>query len=68
MTTLHLKEIFSDSQRASIPDEVLEPISYDTRDCLVRLRPTDELTGVEFNDCIIDYTRCTNSHCIKQLA
>jgi len=36
-------------------------------DCLIELRPRDERTGIEFRDCIIDYTQCPNKHCIKKL-
>jgi hypothetical protein len=35
--------------------------------CLIELRGEDALTGVQFRDCIIDYTRCPNARCVKKL-
>lgn len=36
-------------------------------DCLVELRPDDALTGIQFRECLIDYTSCPNRNCIKKL-
>ncbi len=36
-------------------------------DCLVELRPDDALTGIQFRECLIDYSRCPNQNCIKKL-
>lgn len=36
-------------------------------DCLVELRPEDSATGVQFRECLIDYTVCPNQRCIKKL-
>lgn len=35
--------------------------------CLIELRGEDALSGVQFRDCIIDYTRCPNARCVKKL-
>ncbi len=36
-------------------------------DCLIEYRGEDLSTGVQFRDCLIDYTRCPNALCIKKL-
>jgi len=36
-------------------------------DCLIELRSVDPFTGIQFRDCLIDYTRCPNHRCIKKL-
>ena len=36
-------------------------------DCLIEIRPEDVATGVQFRDCLIDYTRCPNRNCVKKL-
>ncbi|MCB1326581.1 MAG: hypothetical protein H7A21_04535 [Spirochaetales bacterium] len=35
--------------------------------CLVVLRPGDGPSGIEFRDCLVDYTTCPNRNCIKKL-
>ncbi|MCR9143288.1 MAG: hypothetical protein NXI24_13620 [bacterium] len=36
-------------------------------ECLVELRASDPATGIQFRECLIDYTRCPNQSCIKKL-
>ena len=36
-------------------------------DCLIEVRPEDSATGIQFRDCLIDYTRCPNHNCVKKL-
>lgn len=36
-------------------------------DCLVELRSDDKKTGIQFRECLIDYTACQNTRCIKKL-
>lgn len=36
-------------------------------ECLIEVRPEDGPTGIQFRDCLIDYTRCPNNRCIKKL-
>lgn len=36
-------------------------------ECLVELRADDAATGIQFRECLIDYTRCPNKQCIKKL-
>ena len=36
-------------------------------ECLVELRAEDAATGIQFRECLIDYTRCPNAQCIKKL-
>lgn len=35
--------------------------------CYIEYKPTDKDTRIEFRDCVIDYSRCKNSRCIKKL-
>ncbi|WCL48288.1 hypothetical protein [Leptospira sp. GIMC2001] len=35
--------------------------------CYIEYRAKDPKTGVEFRDCVVDYTRCPNQKCIKKL-
>lgn len=39
----------------------------DLLECLVELKDEDPLTQIQYRDCLIDYTSCPNSHCIKNL-
>ena len=36
-------------------------------ECLAELRADDAATGIQFRECLIDYTRCPNKNCIKKL-
>ncbi|HNJ02865.1 MAG TPA: hypothetical protein PLW55_01405 [Leptospiraceae bacterium] len=36
-------------------------------ECLVEYRGEDDRTGIQFRDCIVDYTACQNQTCIKKL-
>lgn len=40
---------------------------YSGLECLVELKPEEPLTGIQFRDCLIDYSVCPNRHCIKKL-
>ncbi|MCG6145202.1 hypothetical protein [Leptospira bandrabouensis] len=61
----------------SVPSDVYESIrnralglsSYDFQpySCFIEYKSKDENTGIEYRDCIVDYTRCSNSRCIKKL-
>ncbi len=42
-------------------------IQEDFYPCSSILRETDEATGIQFLNCEIDYTRCTNTRCIRKL-
>ena len=37
-------------------------------DCYREFRSDDILTGIQFRDCRIDYTKCPNQLCIKKLS
>ncbi|MEQ9365085.1 MAG: hypothetical protein RIF32_12615 [Leptospirales bacterium] len=41
--------------------------SFSGLECLVELRADDAATGIQFRECLIDYTRCPNQSCIKKL-
>ena len=41
--------------------------SLEALECLVELKDEDLLTQIQYRDCVIDYTTCPNSHCIKNL-
>ena len=40
---------------------------FGTLECYIRWKPDDAMTGVQFRDCLIDYTCCPNHKCIKKL-
>lgn len=35
--------------------------------CYIEYKASDKDTRIEFRDCVIDYSRCKNSRCIKKL-
>ncbi|KAA1263641.1 hypothetical protein C5473_21680 [Leptospira interrogans serovar Weerasinghe] len=35
--------------------------------CFIEYKPADPITGIQYRDCVIDYTRCSNQKCIKKL-
>ncbi|MCE9500300.1 MAG: hypothetical protein K8R21_07365 [Leptospira sp.] len=41
--------------------------SFAPYSCFIEFKPKDKKTKIEYRDCIIDYTRCTNQNCIKKL-
>ncbi len=44
-----------------------ETALFEDLECLVELRSSDKATGVQYRDCLIDYTTCPNRNCIKKL-
>ncbi len=40
---------------------------FDGYDCLVELKSPDMRTGIQYRECLIEYTSCSNQHCIKKL-
>lgn len=52
---------------ADIESELPEVSAVPVLECLIELRRMDRASGVEFRDCLIDYTRCPNNQCIKKL-
>lgn len=51
----------------SVTGDLMEKPVFKGLDCLIELKSEDFLTGIQFRDCLIDYTRCPNSSCIKKL-
>ena len=45
----------------------LENYSFYPYHCFIEYKFKDQNSGIEYRDCIIDYTRCTNQNCIKKL-
>ena len=35
--------------------------------CFIEYKKKDEATGIEYRDCTVDYSRCSNKNCIKKL-
>lgn len=44
-----------------------QTVNFAGLECLVELRTEDAATGIQFRECLIDYTRCPNQSCIKKL-
>jgi hypothetical protein len=40
---------------------------FEPYSCYIEYKPQDEMTGIEYRDCVVDYTRCSNKRCIKKL-
>ncbi|TGL58247.1 hypothetical protein EHQ58_12815 [Leptospira ognonensis] len=45
----------------------LRSFNYEPYSCFIEYKVKDRKTGVEYRDCIVDYTRCQNHNCIKKL-
>ena len=43
------------------------PVDEMHKECVVKLRKEDSATGIQFYDCVSDYTACKNQRCIKKL-
>jgi len=41
--------------------------SYAPYSCFISYKTKEEKTGIEFRDCVVDYTKCPNHNCIKKL-
>ena len=35
--------------------------------CFIEYKKKDEVTGIEYRDCTVDHSRCSNQNCIKKL-
>ncbi|TGK09979.1 hypothetical protein EHO60_11505 [Leptospira fletcheri] len=44
-----------------------EEFDFSPYACFIEYKSKDERTGIEYRDCVIDYTRCPNNRCIKKL-
>lgn len=44
-----------------------EKFDFSPYSCFIEYKPADPVTGIQFRDCVIDYTRCSNQKCIKKL-
>ncbi|AIT10750.1 MULTISPECIES: hypothetical protein [Leptospira] len=44
-----------------------EKFDFSPYSCFIEYKPADSITGVQYRDCVIDYTRCSNQKCIKKL-
>ncbi|MDZ4725797.1 MAG: hypothetical protein SH817_06555 [Leptospira sp.] len=54
---------------ASIRDRALglHSFNFQPYSCFIEYKSRDQKTGIEYRDCIVDYTRCPNQNCIKKL-
>ncbi|MDF3820218.1 hypothetical protein P3G55_09920 [Leptospira sp. 96542] len=41
--------------------------NYQPYSCFIEYKSKDQNTGIEYRDCVVDYTRCPNMNCIKKL-
>ncbi|AAN48684.1 MULTISPECIES: hypothetical protein [Leptospira] len=44
-----------------------EKFDFSPYSCFIEYKPADPITGIQYRDCVIDYTRCSNQKCIKKL-
>lgn len=40
---------------------------FEPYSCYIEYKQADPTSGVQFKDCVVDYTRCPNRRCIKKL-
>lgn len=45
----------------------LSTFNFTPYSCFIEYKSLDPNTGIEYRDCIVDYTRCPNQRCIKKL-
>jgi hypothetical protein len=45
----------------------LRSFNFQPYSCFIEYKTKNEKTGIEFRDCVVDYTRCPNQNCIKKL-
>ncbi|MCC5813171.1 MAG: hypothetical protein JJT78_00315 [Leptospira sp.] len=57
------------SLQEKIRDRALGQNQFDFEpySCYIEYKAVDVLSGVQFRDCVVDYTRCPNKRCIKKL-
>ncbi|PJZ70322.1 hypothetical protein CH373_12060 [Leptospira perolatii] len=44
-----------------------EEFDFSPYSCFIEYKSKDPKTGIEYRDCVIDYTRCPNTRCVKKL-
>lgn len=59
--------MITQTERVAIQERTFGPDDFSLLDCLVELRRDDSHTGIQYRDCLIDYTSCPNQRCIKKL-
>lgn len=62
-----LARIESNVRTADYSPELYPTDDFAGLECLVELRAADPISGIQFRECLIDYTRCPNQYCIKKL-
>jgi hypothetical protein len=45
----------------------VQQFDFSPYSCYIEYKPSDIETKIEYRDCVIDHTRCTNFRCIKKL-
>ncbi|BDA78350.1 MULTISPECIES: hypothetical protein [Leptospira] len=45
----------------------LKSFNFQPYSCFIEYKSKEEKTGIEYRDCIVDYSRCPNQNCIKKL-
>lgn len=68
-TTVPIQDERKVSLQEKIRDRALGQNQYDFEpySCYIEYKPKDKLSGIQFRDCVVDYTRCPNKRCIKKL-
>jgi hypothetical protein len=62
-----------DKKREALAEKIRDralgryPYDFSPLSCYIEYKKEDPSTGVQFRDCVIDYTRCPNQRCIKKL-
>lgn len=65
MSLARIETDLREAEYAGLPAAATSPFAG--LECLVELRADDAATGIQFRECLIDYTRCPNQSCIKKL-
>ncbi|TGN20123.1 hypothetical protein [Leptospira idonii] len=45
----------------------LKSFNFQPYSCFIEYKSREEKTGIEYRDCVVDYSRCPNQNCIKKL-
>ncbi|MCZ8341826.1 MAG: hypothetical protein O9301_02240 [Leptospira sp.] len=45
----------------------LSTFNFQPYSCFIEYKSKDKETGIEYRDCVVDYSRCPNQNCIKKL-
>lgn len=68
-TKVQIPEPRTESMSERIRNRALGQMQFDFEpySCYIEYKAQETRTGIEYRDCVVDYTRCLNKRCIKKL-